>query len=73
VVGISTDMQDDARRLGCRFHRAWYAADGSAFYALASWDDRAKATKFFERWQIAAEPGEEATILLGDVGLVPEP
>jgi hypothetical protein len=27
--------------------------------------------EFFERWEIDAEPGEEAIVLEGDVGLVP--
>jgi hypothetical protein len=71
VTGITLDMQASARELGCTFHRAWYAADGSAFYALAHWASVEGAHTFFERWQIKDEPGEEAIVLAGDVGLVP--
>ena len=53
--------------------RAWYAADGSAFYALANWDSMDGAQEFFERWDITDEPGEIAITLLGDIGLVPDP
>jgi hypothetical protein len=70
---ISPEMQASARELGCRSHRAWYAADGSAFYALANWDSREGANDFFERWDIQDEPGEIAVHLQGDVGLVPNP
>lgn len=28
---------------------------------------------FFEEWDMADEPGETATRLLGDVGLIPDP
>ena len=66
-------MQASARELGCRFHRAWYAADGSAFYALACWDTEEGAQEFFERWDLREEPGEIAIELLGDHGLVPDP
>jgi hypothetical protein len=66
-------MQASAERLGCRFHRAWYAADGSAFYALACWDSPEGASTFYEEWQIADERGEVAIRLEGDVGLVPRP
>jgi hypothetical protein len=70
---ISPEMQASARELGCRFHRAWYAADGSAFYAMANWKSREGASAFFQRWNIADEPGEVAIRLEGDVGLVPNP
>jgi hypothetical protein len=70
---ISQEMRASARELGCRFHRAWYAEDGSAFYAVANWDTPEGASEFFRRWEIADEPGEIAVELLGDVGLVPEP
>lgn len=73
VQGITPEMQHSARKHGCRFHRAWYTSDGSAFYALASWDTREGAQAFFEEWNIEDEPGEVAYILEGDVGLVPEP
>jgi hypothetical protein len=73
VTWIDDDMRASARSHGCRFHRAWYAADGSAFYAVAFWESREGAGAFFEEWQIDAEPGEEAIVLEGDVGLVPEP
>ena len=66
-------MQASAQRQGCRFHRAWHAADGSAFYALANWDGKEGARAFFEEWGIEDEPGEVAVTLLGEVGLVPEP
>jgi hypothetical protein len=71
VTWITDDMRSDARARGCRFHRAWHAADGSAFYALAHWASRDAAQGFFERWQIGDEPGERAILLDGDVGLVP--
>ena len=70
---ISPEMQESARLFGCRFHRAWYAADGSAFYALAFWETREGATEFFRKWNIDAEPGEVAIRLEGDIGLVPAP
>jgi hypothetical protein len=73
VQGIGPAMKASAAGHGCRFHRAWYAADGSAFYAVASWETRAGAAAFFEEWQINDEPGEVAIILEGDVGLVPTP
>jgi hypothetical protein len=73
LTWITPEMRASARDLGCRFHRAWYAADGSAFYALANWDSREGAKEFFERWNITDEPGEVAITLLGDVGLVPDP
>ena len=70
---ITPAMQESARGYGCRFHRAWYAKDGSAFYALANWDTREGASAFFNEWQIDAEEGEVAIWLEGDVGLVPLP
>jgi hypothetical protein len=73
VDGITDEMRASAREMGCRFHRAWHAQDGSAFYAVACWDTREGANAFFERWDIQDEPGEVATLLSGDVGLVPEP
>jgi hypothetical protein len=73
VTGISEEMRASARNNGCRFHRAWYAEDGSAFYALAFWENREGANAFFEEWQIADEPGEVAIRLAGNVGLVPLP
>ena len=66
-------MRASAREHGCRFHRAWYAEDGSAFYAVAKWDSSDGANAFFEQWDIRDEPGEYAVHLLGDEGLVPEP
>jgi hypothetical protein len=73
VVGITPEMQASAREHGCRFHRAWYAQDGSAFYAIAEWVTREGATAFFREWEIEDEPGEVAIRLEGDVGLVPLP
>jgi len=35
LTWISPEMQASAREHGCRFHQAWYAADGSAFWAIA--------------------------------------
>jgi hypothetical protein len=71
VDGITPEMRASAARLGCTFHRAWHAADGSAFYAIAHWTSHAGASAFFAEWQIADEPGEEAVRLEGDVGLIP--
>jgi len=73
LTWITPEMQASAREHGCRFHRAWHAGDGSAFYALACWDSREGAGAFFEQWDIYDEPGEVAVVLDGDVGLVPEP
>ncbi len=73
VDGITEEMQASARELGCRFHRAWYAEDGSEFIAIAKWDSREGASAFFEQWQIESEEGETATVLEGDIGLVPVP
>ena len=68
---IDAEMSADAAERGCTFHRAWHAADGSAFYAVAHWPSREAAGAFFERWSIEDEPGEVAIELLGDVGLAP--
>lgn len=73
VRGISDEMRASARGHGCRFHRAWFAQDGSAFYALAQWESREGASAFFEEWDIEDEPGEVAVRLEGDIGLVPLP
>jgi hypothetical protein len=73
VAQITPQMQESARRHGCRFHRAWCASDGSAFYAVAEWADAEGANAFFTEWNIADEPGEIAIRLEGDVGLVPLP
>jgi hypothetical protein len=71
LVWIDDAMRASAREHGCTFHRAWAAADGSAFYALAHWRTREGARAFFEEWKIDSEPGEIAIELEGDVGLVP--
>lgn len=71
--GITPEMQASAASLGCRFHRAWVASDRSAFVAVACWETREGARAFFDRWQIESEEGEVATVLDGDVGLVPDP
>ena len=73
LTWISPGMQASAREHGCRFHRAWYAEDGSAFYAVANWETREGASAFFREWDIRDEPGEIGVILEGDVGLVPGP
>ncbi len=73
VKWISPEMQASAVRHGCRFHQAWYAADGSAFWALAEWETREGANAFFTEWNIDDEPGETATRLEGNIGLVPLP
>ena len=70
---ITPEMQASSKEHGCRFHRAWHAEDGSAFYAVASWETIEGARAFFEQWEIDAEPGEVSIRLSGDVGLVPEP
>ena len=70
LTWIDDAMRASAREHGCTFHRAW-AADGSAFYALAHWRTREGASAFFAEWQIESEPGEVAIVLDGDVGLVP--
>jgi hypothetical protein len=68
---IDDDVRSSARDLGCTFHRAWYAQDGSAFWAVAHWETREGANEFFEKWGIDAEAGEVAIRLEGDIGLVP--
>lgn len=70
VAGISEEMRSSARAHGCRFHQAWFAQDGSAFYAVADWATPEGARAFFDEWQIEDEPGEVAIRLEGDVGLV---
>lgn len=70
LTWISEEMRASARDLGCTFHRAWHASDGSAFYALAHWRTLVDARTFFERWRIGDEQGEVAIMLEGDVGLV---
>jgi len=70
VRGITPEMRASARAHGCRFHQAWYAADGSAFWAVAEWESAAGANAFFTEWAIDEEPGEIAVRLEGDVGLV---
>ena len=71
LTWITPEMQASARRHGCTFHQAWYAADGSAFYALANWESADGANAFFEEWDINDEPGEVAIRLEGHVGLAP--
>ena len=73
VTRITAEMQESAVSYGCRFHRAWYATDGSTFYAVALWETREGARAFFAEWEIEDEPGEVAVFLEGDVGLVPLP
>ncbi len=73
IPWITAEMQASAAEHGCRFHRAWYASDNSAFYALAMWDTIEGARAFFAEWEIDDEPGEIAIRLEGDVGLVPVP
>ena len=73
VEAITPAMRKSARAHGCRFHRAWYAADGSAFYSLTYWERREGAGDFFVEWEVDAEPGEQEIPLEGDVGLVPLP
>ena len=73
IPWITPEMQASAVSHGCRFHRAWYAADGSAFYAVAEWESADGANAFFDEWEIDDEPGEVAVRLEGDVGLVPLP
>lgn len=73
VEGITGEMQASASAHGCLFHRAWVAADRTAFHALACWESREGARAFYEQWSIEAEEGEVATLLEGDVGLVPKP
>jgi hypothetical protein len=70
VDWIDDAMRASARAHGCGFHRAWYAQDGSAFYALANWETLEGARDFFEEWEIQDEPDEEMIVLEGDVGLV---
>ena len=70
VERIDDVMRASSEEHGCTFHRAWYTPDQSAFYALAHWRTREGAHRFFEQWEIDDEPGEEAIVLEGDIGLV---
>ncbi len=72
VGWITDEMRADARTHGCRYHRAWFAKDGHAFYAIAIWETREGARDFYRNWRIADEPGEEAIYLEGDTGLATE-
>ena len=49
VDWIDDAMRASARAHGCRFHRAWYARDGTAFYAMANWDSIEGARAFFQK------------------------
>lgn len=73
ATAITAAMRDSARSHGCRFHRVWYAADGSALYVVGEWETREGANAFYEAWDIAEEPGETGVRLEGDLGLVPLP
>jgi hypothetical protein len=73
LTWISPEMRASARQHGCRFHQAWYAEDGSGFYALAQRETREGAQAFFREWDINDEPGEVSVRLLGHVGLAPLP
>jgi hypothetical protein len=73
VERITQPMQESARGHGCRFHRAWYAADGSAYYAIAYWERPEGPGDFFVEWGVNEEAGERAISLEGDIGLVPLP
>jgi len=70
VRWFTPEMKASARELGCRFHQAFMAKDRSAFWAVACWETREGALAFFAKWGIVDEPGEEAILLEGDVGLV---
>lgn len=73
VDWFTDEMRRSAKENGCRFHRAWTARDGSAFYALALWETKEGANAFYGGWQIDKELGEEVIPLEGDLGLVPLP
>lgn len=72
VKWFTDEMRADAKAHGCRFHRAWYARDGHAFYAIAIWESREQARAFYANWEIRNESGEETIYLEGDIGLVTE-
>ena len=71
VDRITDAMRESAVSYGCLFHRAWYAADGSAFWAVAEWESAEGANRFFNEWDIQDEAGEVMIRLEGDIGLVP--
>ena len=71
VRWFTPEMRESARGHGCRFHRAFTAADGSAFWAVACWETREGGTAFYDEWEIEDESGEVAIRLEGDLGLVP--
>jgi len=73
VERITPAMRKSAREHGCRIHRAWYAADGSAYYAIAYWERPEGPGDFFVEWGVDEIAGEEAIPLEGDIGLVPLP
>jgi hypothetical protein len=69
VDRITDEMKTSARGHGLRFHRAWFAEDGTSFYAVACWVTADGARAFFEEWDIQDEPGEIAIRLEGETGL----
>lgn len=74
VQGFTDEMRAAARALGCRLHRAWYARDGHALYAIAIWETREGAREFSDLHMkrfVSDEPWE-TIILEGDIGLVTE-
>lgn len=73
ITRITPEMQASARSLGCRFHRAFAAEDGSAFWAIACWKSAEAAREFFTLWDIKDEAGEVAIRLVGDIGVAPDP
>jgi hypothetical protein len=69
---ITPEMKASAKRLGCRFHRAWVSRDRDQFVAVACWESADGANAFFDEWDIDDEEGEVAIRLDGDIGLVVE-
>jgi len=74
VHGFTDEMRAAARALGCRFHRAWYARDGHALYAIAIWETPELAREFSQLHMKGFVSDElwETIVLEGDTGLVTE-
>jgi hypothetical protein len=73
LTRISPEMQASARELGAGSTARGTRTTARPSMPLRTGDSREGASRFFELWGIADEPGEIAVRLEGDVGLVPDP
>lgn len=58
---------ESAEELGCGFHRAWYT-DGGDFFALAQWESREGAQRFYDTRQIVRRSDQTRASALGRTG-----